>query len=91
MLSSETKRLIDEARDYLVGVVPNPLNQIEQITYALIYKFMHDMDKASIKVGGEASFFTGGLKKYSWDKLIDSRLGNHDKYSLYSEALEKFT
>ena len=91
MLSSETKRLIDEARDYLVGVVPNPLNQIEQITYALIYKFMHDMDKASIKVGGEASFFTGGLKKYSWDKLIDSRLGNHDKYSLYSEALTKFT
>lgn len=90
MLSSETKRLIDEARDYLVGVVPNPLNQIEQITFALIYKFMYDMDKASLKVGGKASFFTGSLKEYSWDKLIDSRLGNHEKFALYSEALEKF-
>lgn len=53
MLSSETKRLIDDARDYLVGVVPNPLNQIEQITFALIYKFMYDMDKASLKAGGK--------------------------------------
>ena len=90
MLSSETKRLIDDARDYLVGVVPNPLNQIEQITFALIYKFMFDMDKASLKAGGKASFFTGSLKEYSWDKLIDSRLGNHEKFALYSEALEKF-
>ena len=90
MLSSETKRLIDDARDYLVGVVPNPLNQIEQITFALIYKFMYDMDKASLKAGGKASFFTGSLKEYSWDKLIDSRLGNHEKFALYSEALEKF-
>ena len=90
MLSSETKRLIDAARDYLVGVVPNPLNQIEQITFALIYKFMYDMDKASLKAGGKASFFTGSLKEYSWDKLIDSRLGNHEKFALYSDALEKF-
>lgn len=90
MLSSETKRLIDDARDYLVGVVPNPLNQIEQITFALIYKFMYDMDKASLKAGGKVSFFTGSLKEYSWDKLIDSRLGNHEKFALYSEALEKF-
>ena len=90
MLSSDTKRLIDAARDYLVGVVPNPLNQIEQITFALIYKFMYDMDKASLKAGGKASFFTGSLKEYSWDKLIDSRLGNHEKFALYSDALEKF-
>ena len=40
---------------------------------------MHDMDQSAVKAGGEASFFTGTLKKYSWDKVLDSRLGNHEK------------
>jgi type I restriction enzyme M protein len=91
MLTSDVKRRIDSARDVLVGVAPNPTTQIEQITFALIYKFMHDMDQSAVKAGGEASFFTGTLKKYSWDKVLDSRLGNHEKMSLYAEALEKFT
>jgi len=91
MLTSDVKRRIDAARDVLVGVAPNPTTQIEQITFALIYKFMHDMDQSAVKAGGEASFFTGTLKKYSWDKVLDSRLGNHEKLTLYAEALEKFT
>ena len=91
MLTSDVKRRIDAARDVLVGVAPNPTTQIEQITFALIYKFMHDMDQSAVKAGGEASFFTGALKKYSWDKVLDSRLGNHEKLALYAEALEKFT
>ncbi len=44
MLDSETKRRIDTARDILVGKVPDPKSQVEQITIALIYKFMDDMD-----------------------------------------------
>ena len=36
MLSIETKRKIDNARDVLVGKIPNPQAQIEQITTALI-------------------------------------------------------
>jgi type I restriction enzyme M protein len=91
MLTSDVKRRIDAARDVLVGVAPNPTTQIEQITFALIYKFMHDMDQSAVKAGGGASFFTGTLKKYSWDKVLDSRLGNHEKLALYAEALEKFT
>jgi len=91
MLTSDVKRRIDAARDVLVGVAPNPTTQIEQITFALIYKFMHDMDQSAVKAGGEASFFTGTLKKYSWDKVLNSRLGNHEKLALYAEALEKFT
>lgn len=91
MLTSDVKRRIDAARDVLVGVAPNPTTQIEQITFALIYKFMHDMDQSAVKAGGDASFFTGTLKKYSWDKVLDSRLGNHEKLALYAEALEKFT
>lgn len=91
MLNSETKRHIDAARDVLVGVAPNPTTQIDQITYALIYKFMDDMDQASVKAGGEASFFVGDLMKYAWSNLMSSRMGNQEKMDLYSEALTKFS
>lgn len=90
MLNSETKRRIDAARDVLVGVAPNPMTQIDQITYALIYKFMDDMDEASIRAGGEPSFFVGELAPFAWSKLMDSRIGNHEKLELYGEALQKF-
>lgn len=91
MLNAETKRHIDAARDVLVGVAPNPMTQIDQITYALIYKFMDDMDQAAIKAGGEPSFFVGELETYSWSKLVDSRMGNQEKMNLYGEALQKFS
>lgn len=91
MLNSETKRHIDAARDVLVGVAPNPTTQIDQITYALIYKFMDDMDQAAIKAGGNPSFFTGDLEPYAWSKLSNTRMGNQEKMNLYSEALTKFS
>lgn len=91
MLNSDTKRHIDSARDVLVGVAPNPTTQIDQITYALIYKFMDDMDQASVKAGGEASFFVGDLDKYAWSNLMSTRMGNQEKMDLYSEALTKFS
>ncbi len=75
----------------LVGVAPNPTTQIDQITYALIYKFMDDMDQASVKAGGEASFFVGDLEKYAWSNLMSTRMGNQEKMDLYSEALTKFS
>lgn len=91
MLNSDTKRHIDAARDVLVGVAPNPTTQIDQITYALIYKFMDDMDQAAIKAGGEPSFFTGDLEQYAWSSLMSARVGNQEKVNLYSEALTKFS
>ena len=54
MLDTDTKRRIDTARDILVGKVPDPKSQVEQITIALIYKFMDDMDAESEKLGGKA-------------------------------------
>jgi type I restriction enzyme M protein len=75
----------------LVGVAPNPTTQIDQITYALIYKFMDDMDQASVKEGGKASFFVGDLEKYAWSNLMSTRMGNQEKMDLYSEALNKFS
>ncbi len=89
MLNQETKRRIDTARDILVGKVPDPKAQVEQITTALIYKFMDDMDKESEELGGQASFFVDGYQKYAWSKLLDPRLGGFDRLSLYVEAITK--
>jgi len=87
MLDSETKRRIDTARDVLVGKVPDPKSQVEQITIALIYKFMDDMDKEAVELGGKPSFFTGDYEKYSWSKIFDPKLGGHEMLALYGDAL----
>ena len=87
MLDQETKRKIDNARDILVGKVPDPKSQVEQITIALIYKFMDDMDKESIALGGKAAFFKGEYEKYTWSRIFDPKLGGFDLITLYSEAI----
>ena len=90
MLDNITKKNIDDCRDVLVGKVPDPKSQIEQITLALIYKFMDDMDKEAVdKFKGKAKFFTGVYAKYGWRKLFDPSLSGQDMLALYSEALEK--
>src|SRR5438094_83140 len=86
MLDSETKGRIDSARDILVGKVPDPKSQIEQITIALIYKFMYDMDRQSEELGGKATFFSGEYKKYAWNHLLDKRLGGHERPHLCVQA-----
>ena len=57
MLDTPTRKRIDDCRDILVGKLPDPKAQIEQITIGLIYKFMNDMDKEAIELGGKAKFF----------------------------------
>ena len=89
MLDSDTKRRIDTARDILVGKVPDPKSQVEQITIALIYKFMDDMDAASEEFGGKRSFFAGGFARYGWTKLMRAGLGGHESLNLYAEAIAK--
>jgi len=89
MLDAETKARIDSARDILVGKVPDPKSQVEQITIALIYKFMDDMDRQSQELGGKAAFFSSEFKKYRWANLLDKRLGGNERLLLYAEGLEK--
>ena len=88
MLDNITKKNIDNCRDVLVGKVPDPKSQIEQITLALIYKFMDDMDKESIDLGGMPKFFTGDYEKFGWRKLFNPALGGKEVLDLYSEALD---
>ena len=73
MLDSDTRRKIDTLRDILVGKIPNPQTQVEQITTGLIYKFMDDMDQESIEMGGEGSFFVGNYEKYAWKNLLNPK------------------
>ncbi len=89
MLDAETKRRIDTARDILVGKVPDPKSQVEQITIALIYKFMDDMDAGSEEFGGVRKFFAGEFARFGWARLMRSGLGGHEMLNLYAEAIVK--
>ena len=89
MLTKDIRQTIDNARDVLVGKIPNPQSQIEQITTAMIYKFMDDMDLESVEFGGERQYFVEEFEKYSWTKIMSSQLGNDDRMKLYKEALEQ--
>jgi len=89
MLDTSTKRRIDTARDILVGKVPDPKSQVEQITIALIYKFMDDMDAESEELGGKRKFFAGEFSRYGWAKLMRSGLGGHETLNVYAEAITK--
>jgi len=89
VLDTDTKRRIDTARDILVGKVPDPKSQVEQITIALIYKFMDDMDAEAEELGGKRKFFAGDYGRYGWAKLMRSGLGGHETLNLYAEAIAK--
>ncbi len=89
MLDANTKRRIDTARDILVGKVPDPKSQVEQITISLIYKFMDDMDAEAEELGGRRKFFAGEYARYGWAKLMRSGLGGHETLNLYAEAIAK--
>ena len=89
MLDTETRRRIDTARDILVGKVPDPKSQVEQITIALIYKFMDDIDAGSEELGGQRTFFAGDFARYGWPRLVRSGLGGHETLNLYAEAITR--
>ncbi len=91
MLNDTTKKKINSLRQILVGKVPDPKSQVDQITNALIYKYMDDMDRQAEAFGGKAAFFVGEYEKYSWRKLMDPRLGGQDRLNLYVEALDKMS
>jgi len=89
MLDSETRRRIDTARDILVGKVPDPKSQVEQITIALIYKFMDDMDAEAEELGGHRKFFAGDFARYGWSRLMRAGLGGQETLNLYAEAITR--
>jgi type I restriction enzyme M protein len=89
MLDFETKSRIDNCRNILVGKVPDPKSQVEQITIALIYKFMDDMDAEAEELGGVRTFFAGNFARFGWPHLMAPSLGGFEVLALYSEAISK--
>lgn len=90
MLDIKTKNSIDRARDILVGKIPSPSAQVEQITLAMLYKFMDDMDYESISLGGMPTFFKDEYEQYSWRKIMSQTVSAQERYNKYTEGLEKF-
>ena len=89
MLDDLTKRRINSLRQILVGKLPDPKAQVEQITNGLIYKFMNDMDEEAITLGGNATYFSGKYQKYSWKNLLNSKTDGSKRVELYSEAIKE--
>ena len=85
---SEINVIIKNARDVLVGKIPDPKAQVEQITIALMYKFMDAKDFESVEYGGEPSFFVGDYAEYSFKKILEAPK-NTEKLRLYRVGLEK--
>ena len=91
MLNFDVKRKINTLRDILVGKVPDPKAQVEQMTIALIYKFMDDMDLQGVEFGGERVFFTGDYEKYAFTQIMLSEHSAQDRLNLYAEGIDKMT
>ena len=90
MLDIKTKNAIDSARDILVGKIPSPSAQVEQITLAMLYKFMDGMDQEGIQLGGKPTFFEGEYEQYSWSRIMSKTVSAQERYNKYTEGLEKF-
>lgn len=80
-------KIIKDARDILVGKIPDPKAQVDQITITLIYKFMDAKDKESLEYGGEASYFINKLEDYSFSKIINTPK-NDDKMQKFRVGIE---
>ena len=90
-MNFDIKRKINTLRDILVGKVPDPKAQVEQITIALIYKFMDDMDLEGAEFGGERVFFTGEYEKYAFSQIMLPENSAQDRLNLYAEGIDKMT
>ena len=91
MLNFDVKRKINTLRDILVGKVPDPKAQVEQITIALIYKFMDDMDLQGVDLGGHREFFKGDYEKYAFSQIMSAQNSAQERLNLYAEGIDKMT
>lgn len=85
---TDINKIIKNARDVLVGKVPDPQSQIDQITLALIYKFMDAKDKEAVTLGLKKNFFKEPFEEYSFTKIMQAP-NNEKQYELYSKGIEE--
>ena len=85
---AEINKIIKDARDVLVGKIPDPQAQIDQITMALIYKFMDAKDMEALADGLDKTFFVGEYEKYAFDNIMKAT-NNNLRYEMYVDGIEK--
>ena len=87
MRNNDTRKIIDDARNTLVGQIPVPMMQCQQITLALTYKFMSDDDRQAVELGGQRHYFTGDLAQYDWSSVMSLRRDDTQRSELYRAGL----
>lgn len=85
------KQIIDNSRNILMGKLPSPIAQVDAISYALIYKFMSDIDDDSAALGGKRTYFSEDFEKYSWHNLMSPSIAGTERVLLYRSALENMS
>ncbi len=83
----EVKNIVGTARDLLVGKVPLPVDQCQEITRALIYKFLSAADSDSVGLGGEPAYFTGDGAEFRWDVLMGAEQTANDVDRRYRKGM----
>ena len=83
----EVKNIVGTARDLLVGKVPLPVDQCQEITRALIYKFLSAADSDSVGLGGESAYFTGDGAECRWDVLMSAEQTANDVDRRYRKGM----
>lgn len=84
---TDINKIIKDARNVLVGKVPDPQSQIDQITLALIYKFMDAKDAEAVTLGVEPQFFVGESADYSFSKIMKAT-SNSKQYEMYTKGID---
>lgn len=84
---TDINKIIKDARNVLVGKVPDPQSQIDQITLALIYKFMDAKDAEAVALGIEPQFFVGESADYSFSKIMQAT-SNPKQYQMYTQGID---
>jgi len=87
LLDAETKLRIDRARNALVGKIPDPKAQIEQITFALIFKFMDELQGQHGFGANRTHASTDGRVCFGWKKLMQA--DGVKRFELYSMGLRR--
>ena len=86
--NGNNRQQINNARDALVGIIPDPKGQVEQITTALVYKYLDKLDSDSVAIGGRRTYFVGTTAEFSWKNLLAPSLTGDQRLQLYRRAVE---
>ena len=86
--NGNNRQQIDKARAALLGIIPDPKGQVEQITTALVYKYLDKLDSDSVAIGGKRTYFVGNTAEFSWENLLSPSLTGDQRLLLYRRAVE---